>query len=363
MKILAICVLTGFVLTQSGCGQEIRMGSTELGNILRDGAMAKFTLRIVDPDGTVVRNANVGISFAMESSKWISGLSDTDGLFSAEGKSRGEMNVGVKKDGYYATESTIDFGRHEGIIVKDGKWQPWNPTNTVVLRRIKHPIPMYAKEAHFDLPSGNGSFAYDMFVGDLVAPNGVGTSTDLIFHVSTTTTNWRDRIISYLHGDITFPNMNDGIQTLFVPNRVCPQSEYRMPFIAPDAGYSPSLKVANGESETRCREVGYRKADNSTLPKAWFWTDDYHFNDPAPHSWGEEINYFIKVRSQPDGKSCYGLIRGMIRFYYRGTDIPSIDFMYLVNPDGTRNIEYDPSRNLITNFGRYRIYEYSPKYP
>ena len=77
----------------------------------------------------------------------------------------------------------------------------------------------------------------------------------------------------------------------------------------------------------------------------------------------EEINYFIKVRSRDGAHPCFGFLRGEIRFGYDDNRIPSVGFTYYVNPDGTKNIEFDPSRNLIKTLGRHRTYEYQAGYP
>ena len=358
--LIIICVL----ITTGAFAKDIKPYTREYLKAASKGPKTKITLRVFDDENNIVTNAVVQSSFGKKWNKWKYQNTDTNGLVVIKGKSGGKLNYKINKDGYYYTRGNYQFSGVGGIIIKDKKWQPWNPTVDGILRKIKKkPIPMYAKEAKVDLPSGNGSFAYDLYVGDLVKPHGIGTSTDLVFHVSTTSTNWRDKSIYHLHGDITFPSVNDGIQTVFVPHRVSPRSGYQMPFIAPESGYSPSLKDANGDTETRYREVGYRKADKSTLPNAWYWTADYHYTDVSPRYWGEEINYFIKVRSMSDGKSCYGLIRGQIRFGYRGADVPWIEFTYFINPDGSRCIEYDPSKNLVTNFGKYKIREYSPNAP
>ena len=125
MALLTSCVVT----------EEVRMGSREFGHVLRDGAKAKFTLRVVDDDGAIVEGAQVKMSFAMETSKWITGSSDDAGLFSASGKSRGEMLYRVMKDGYYLTAGRVEFGRHDGVVVKNGKWQPWNETKVLIVKK------------------------------------------------------------------------------------------------------------------------------------------------------------------------------------------------------------------------------------
>jgi hypothetical protein len=76
VKVLIVSFLVVLAVQYSGA-QEVKIGSSEFARILRDGALAKFSLKIVDDDGAVVSNANVQVSYAMEDSQWILGQSDT----------------------------------------------------------------------------------------------------------------------------------------------------------------------------------------------------------------------------------------------------------------------------------------------
>jgi hypothetical protein len=65
------------------------------------------------------------------------------------------------------------------------------------------------------------------------------------------------------------------------------------------------------------------------------------------------MNYFMRVRTvrDKDGRvvsALYGKIHGDFRWFI-GTRAPKsgLAFTYYLNPDGTRNIEYDPKRNLL----------------
>jgi hypothetical protein len=171
VKVLIVSLLVVLAVQCSGA-QEVKVGSSEFARILRDGALAKFSLKIVDDDGAVVSNANVQVSFAMEDSQWILGQSDTNGVFTAAGQSRGEMLFDITKDGYYRTADKLKFGRHDGIVVKDGKWQPWNPEIRVLLRPIVNPVPMYAKRVDVRVPVEDTLVGYDLVVGDWVSPYG-----------------------------------------------------------------------------------------------------------------------------------------------------------------------------------------------
>ena len=311
---------------------------------------------VVDTSGSPVPGAEVTVGWSWSydvsgktspKSRHKTGTADARGRYIFVGMTKGGVGISATGQGYYRTFA----GPAEA-----------NPV-VVLLRKKQNPVPMYAKRAKLDLPSGNGNYAYDLFVGDLVAPHGVGTTTDLVFHVSTTTSNWRDRTIYRLNGDVVFPGSRDGIQSFFVPQRIdYPRSDYTLPFTAPETGYVSTLTEANGDTQTRYKDHSLRRENMHNLLQPWYWTSSYKIRDPA-HYWSEDINYFVRVRSSVGPTPCYGLISGVVEFGYRGNDIPHISFTYYINPDGTTNIEYDPSQNLITEFRRYKLWEYSPGYP
>jgi len=71
-------------------------------------------------------------------------------------------------------------------------------------------------------------------------------------------------------------------------------------------------------------------------------TEDYKSN------YREKVNYLLRVRSVADKngnvvKANYGKIEGDFRVYKKG----AANFTYFFNPDGTRNLEEDPDRNLF----------------
>ncbi len=314
-----------------------------------------LTVKVTNTEGDPVPDATVVLGwYWYAGSPWVQGptyrsteaTTDTNGNHTFIAVTRGRLGLSALKEGYYKTSW--------GSVTNDPA--------IVRIRAKQHPVPMYAKDAHFDLPKGDGAFGYDMFQGDLVAPFGVGLTTDLVLHVETTSTNWRGRVYYQLHGDVSFPNKGDGIQDFFVPNRVRPTSAYALPFEAPLDGYYSTLKETNTDRQNRYRAAGYQRLTDFSRTNVWYWTNDYQLED-YPRNWEEGLHYFLKVRSRADGSSCFGFVRGGIRFSYRGADIPHVEFRYYINPDGTRNIEYDPARNLVKRFGPFPVREYQPGYP
>jgi hypothetical protein len=80
-------------------------------------------------------------------------------------------------------------------------------------------------------------------------------------------------------------------------------------------------------------------------------------------------NFFIRIRSEVDdeGKlvaAWYGKIHGPIRLDPRGGDIVAesgkayVSFEFFVNPDGTRNVEFDFRGNLLKPKSRREEFDF-----
>lgn len=68
----------------------------------------------------------------------------------------------------------------------------------------------------------------------------------------------------------------------------------------------------------------------------------------------DDNNYFFRIRSEVDenGKltrAMYGKIKGEIKVEPRSGTLGMVLFFYYLNPDYTRNLEFDPNRNLFDN--------------
>jgi hypothetical protein len=299
---------------------------------------AKITVKAVDEQGQSVSGATVTIGFEPPNPQWGSsttvntqGQTDINGEFSASGPSLDTLGGRVRKQGYYVSWSkNAKFTQSVA-----GRWQPWNPTLQVVLKKIVNPIPMYAKSVRTYAPAVNQDVGYDLEVGDWVAPAGKGKINDLIFNL---TGYWNSISDNDLTLTITFSNKGDGIQPIIVPNDGS-LNMLRLPRIAPDTGYLPKLqlrssaKILSGQSET------------------------------VLFSPNRDMNYFFRVRSLlgNNGKivgANYGKIHGdivfgsakMKNFYLMIED-------YYLNPTSMdRNVEFDPSHNLFPQtFGIERV--------
>ena len=148
----------------------------------RNGALGRYVYRVVDDGGIPVSNASAHVWFRsygrpQDKADWVV-QTDTNGMFVAEHRFNEQFSVGLDKEGYYHTHVEINYLSMTELPVKDGKWQPYGETRTVVLKKIKNPIsigefgrcsmpiPVYDEWVGFDFekrmwtpPYGDGRFA------------------------------------------------------------------------------------------------------------------------------------------------------------------------------------------------------------
>lgn len=315
-NILRAMLLVGFTLL-AGCQ-----------TVGRD-PLLRLTLKVVDDDGMPVEGAKAGFggigrpkdTGAEGDAARVDGLTDPRGIFTDEVAVWDATRSGyeVSKSEHYTVWAS--FSAHPPV---KGKWQPWNPTIQVLLKRIKNPVPMYAKRVEVKIPEFNQPIGYDLVQGDLVAPYGKGQISDLIFEADR-------KVVSDQEYDGTltlrFSNEGDGLVAHEIEQPDPPG--LRMPYSAPDAGYISS-KTWVESRHTSGRENGKIISTASN-----------------------RMNYFIRVRTVRDNEgkivsALYGKIHGDFRWFI-GARAPKsgLAFTYYLNPDGTRNIEFDSKRNLL----------------
>jgi hypothetical protein len=310
--------------------EGVKVGSREFALVLRDGAKGKYSFRVIDDDGAPVSEAHCKVSFAMATSKWISGMSDVNGVFSASGKSRGEMLYRISKGGYYQTNRRMTFGRHDGVVVRDGKWQPWNPEIPVVLRKVLAPIPMHARIVDTMIPAGKIGFGFDLEVGDWTQPAGEGLVSDLVFNIEGFWRSYRDNDSTLA---VTFSNDSDGMNG--VDNgAMSTGSDFLMPRYAPEEDYQGAWSWRRSRKQKK-------GASKDSIVDDLVGGGDYVF----------------RVRSETNAlgavtNALYGKIRGNVEFAgaASGAEGSWIRFTYYLNPTpNDRNLEFDPKQNLFKN--------------
>lgn len=284
---------------------------------------AKITVHIVDEEGGPMSGVDTGITFSRVKNKSFDGKSDSFGKFTASAETEGRASYGASKPGYYDSHGSFNFAKVEGNkwIPMSYKWQPWNPEVKLMLRKIGNPVPMYARDtthSKLEIPIVGKEVGFDLMEYAWLPPYGNGKHADFIFKLE-------KRYVSDDDFDskltITFPNKFDGIQLVKEDSRN--GSMFKLPRFALEDGYQQKLIKRS-----------------SRTPKGPY-TDDF-----------EDINnYIFRVRSEiRDGKlirALYGKIQSDVSFSPRNSKTANIGFTYYLNPDYTRNLEYDRMRNLF----------------
>jgi hypothetical protein len=121
---------------------------------------------------------------------------------------------------------------------------------------------------------------------------------------------------------VTFSNKYDGIQ--LIEEDLQYGSVFKLPRYAPESDYQDKLEL-------------YIKAANGK------WESNVRGSD----------NYIFRIRSkEEDGRvtqAMYGKIQGPLEFSTPDSKTAIIIMNYYLNPDHTRNLEFDPKRNLFGN--------------
>jgi len=283
--------------------------------------VAKATIKVLDENGNPIEGVNVSIGFQLSKGFMKQGIRDvsesgitgSDGVFSASHRTAIDIGFSAEKQGYYKS-----YGEYHFTTSKMGRWQPWNPAFTLVLRKIGNPVPMYACQLRtITLPEANKKIGFDLIEYDWVSPYGKGKHADFIFHLEGKYNN-EDEYDNTL--TLTFANKYDGIQ-LFTEDRRF-GSRFKLPRFAPETGYQNILT----KSESRTPGQPYKSESK------------------------EDNNYIFRIRSEvKNGKllrAMYGKFQGDINFGVDRTRKVSITFTPYLNPDYSKNLEFDPKQNL-----------------
>ncbi|MFA7370024.1 MAG: Ig-like domain-containing protein [Kiritimatiellales bacterium] len=311
----------------------------------------KITFHVADDSGNVVTGATVSMStflrwipgegFGRDEYDSVEGVTDTNGVVVLEMRSvKGSVSYAVvsTNDPHFDNPTqmnilgmdyyrTVGGGSYFTNAVK-GKWQPWNPTVNLVIKKVINPIPMYARyfsSGDFSLPAYNVSLGYDLVKSDWLPPYGKGETPDFIFRLDCQLGEVSHDKVQYYDATLhlTFSNEGDGIQACESKPRQ--GSVLRLPRFAPESGYSPEW-----------------------MQRA------FNHKDESYYEHNENQNYFYRVRTKKDDKgrivsALYGKIVGplFVEVRTRGADLR---MKYYLNPTpNDRNLEFDPKQNLLKN--------------
>ena len=315
MRILHVISLACIVWT--GCAQ-----TTEFTHAINFGAATKVVFRVVDDRGYPVTNALVKAGFYLngKAGNSVNDYTGPGGLLVAERESVGEINFWINKAGYYETSGRFNF-EHNGV--KDGRWQPYGMTNTVVLKRKVNPVAMYCKTVSIDIPAKEVDFGFDCMAGDLVEPHGNGQVPDFSLNyalVYDPNNSWN----ATNHFNFVFGPHDGGI-VMEADNG----SQMRTLYCAPSDGYTN-------------RVMFFLKSINRMhQEKRVFGGDEY---------------MIFRSRSVVDGhgnvtNAHFGKILGRSFWYGEKSKDGvggSVTFSYYFNPaPNDRNIEFDGVNNLF----------------
>ncbi|MBN2704292.1 MAG: hypothetical protein JXR23_08780 [Pontiellaceae bacterium] len=244
-------------------------------------------------------------------------LTDTNGCAQALGESSGDVDFSITKDGYYK--------HHESMkLLKEINMGPVSTNLTIELNKIINPIPMYVKREKREIPKIDDFFGYDFEVGDWVAPHGEGKISDILFKAIFTSTDRSNYSVTL---EVKFPGEYNGIQPMPREYQEWQGSQLRSSHQAPETGYVDYLNMS------RFRKGGI--------------FDDGDFSEK------DREGYYFRIRSEVDIQgnlisAQYGKIYGSINLYGGISERElGLAFLYYFNPDKTRNVEFDPKRNLF----------------
>ena len=299
----------------------------------------EMTFKVVDDFNRPVSDAEVRVStfhhwqpgegFGQDINQIFKGSTDANGMVTVRGESlRDEVSYGPSlKENYYFGGSK----RHRFSEVKNGRWEPWNPTFHVLMKPILKPIPMYARKIGaltqlVEIPVVSQPVGFDLNAADWVEPYGKGRVADLVFRL--------DAIIPISVAQepfdyrftVSFSNEGDGVQSV-----LSEPSALRQPRYAPESGYKPKLEKRIGRSAR---------------------------GEPLNTGTREDQNYFFRVRTVLDEQgriksALYGKISGDIACDVINSRKGYIIFNYYLNPTSLdRNLEFDPQNNLYMGLRR-----------
>ncbi|MCP3874438.1 MAG: hypothetical protein GY699_14945, partial [Desulfobacteraceae bacterium] len=205
---------------------------------------AKIAAKVVTVNGEPVIGAYAFARFTTSGSKVVRGETDANGIFTATSETIDHCGITIEKEGYYV--GGVRYNEHNLTLKKHlwtKRWEPWGKVETVILKDIRNPIPMYAKNTYrLDIHKLDELVGYDLKIGDWVIPYGKGVIKDFLFvfkkndkDAKLSSENWH---ISY---KLTFSNEKDGIQEYY-PDKQNNRSEYIWPYEAPETDYLSSYK-------------------------------------------------------------------------------------------------------------------------
>ena len=251
------------------------------------------------------------------------GVTDSNGMFVAEGNAVIGVDGRVTVEGHYQTIVTVSVGTNRAM-------NSWSLEIPVLLKRIRNPIPMYfhiVNNPYISALEGVGKYrigqtsSFDIVTADFLSPYGAGRVADFEFIWGMTIYSKDDDGLAWNYDTLCEIRMTNGVDGIC---RGSPDgaedgqigSLFYSAYEAPKDGYTNYISFYD--------HVRGTKAEGN---------DDRHYL------------YYFRVRTQTNElgqvtNALYGQIHGQINGR----------FAYFLNPTpNDRNMEFDPKRNLFTD--------------
>jgi hypothetical protein len=276
---------------------------------------SKVTVKVSDEGHQPVINAEVEVWYHIGNKQTTNkGKSGDKGEFVATGEGMlPQLTVYSRTQGYYESCVIYKFAKKSLL----NRWEPWNPTIEVVLKKKRNQVAMFdSHRTGYKVPKLNTPIGFDLEKEDWVAPYGTGLTADFIITFNAEIRAYADYDCGF---SLKFSNPNDGIQEYFSDTK--DQSSFKWPYEAPTNGY---ISEISKQKNMLLGATGYKSNER------------------------ENANYIFRLRTKVDKNgnivdARYGKISGEFGFVPSG----EITFRYFLNPDGTRNLEEDPKKNLF----------------
>jgi hypothetical protein len=333
IMMLALCAIA--------CGQEVPDNPNVDPRI--EFFPLRITARIVDEIGIPIEGANVDVGIGnlryKDQLNNIVGKSDSEGKFTAESMAvAAYVHLVVSKDGYYISRKLFEGMENDPEKVrKVGRFEPWDPTVDIVLKKIGKPIPMLARLGNSSkklIPDMASDFPFDLMAWDWLPPHGKGRVADLLIRVDE---RKEGEEIQSRSLQLRFSNEHDGLIPIMKLHGV--ESVLKSPRTAPENGYEMrELTIAYQKGQI----ISYEDLDK--LPKGYFFRIRTQVNAA-----GEVVSaYYGKIIQTNLTRSAPPLIR-----YNCAEGSRKADFMFsscYINPTpNERNLEYDQESNLVSD--------------
>ncbi len=285
---------------------------------------------VSDPDGKPVEGAIVHLSLPRyrlgDQNQWADSNANKEGLAVVSGVAQQDYSVSVSKTGYYPT-----YGLHRNIDTNIGfqKYAIGVQKIDLELRPIKDPVHGISKFVdRLRIPVKDAPAGFDLEIGDWVAPFGKGKSADLVFSLSGYIKSNRDYDLKLT---LSFSQAGDGLILAKYPPRI--GSAFKFPYEAPLTGYKT--------------QRGWRSSYDGKSLKMNFGNNG-------------ETNYIFRVRTEQDEKgnvrrALYGRIGGEVLLGGSVELVQNVNFTYVLNPDWTRNLEFDSRKIFEAGTGKLLV--------